>query len=259
MLSSTSQQPQSSTDLRDSFAGSVANSSGGSAGLWSSSGGGGLSSSVVPDSLAAVHHRVICDGCGAKNFTGVRHKCLICPDYDLCATCALNGATSKNHDESHLMQPIASPNDYEIYFGDGGSAKLGLSSGGGGDSSSTAKSLTFDDDDDDGGDWDCTIEFYRSGSRYYYENLHSGRMEAHKSKFSSSLNNRLDEIAWDGHCYCWVVIYQSYSWKGLNFGYWVDSDHSYVDLSYYITYDSADHDWETWDTTASSSSIYCYY
>merc|ERR1712107_816845 len=35
---------------------------------------------------AQVHWGVVCDGCDGP-VVGTRHKCLVCPDYDLCATC----------------------------------------------------------------------------------------------------------------------------------------------------------------------------
>jgi len=67
------------------------------------------------------HHGVTCDGCGISNFTGTRHKCLDCNDYDLCHDCAINGITTKQHSEHHHMQTISPPSDqhadYELYFG----------------------------------------------------------------------------------------------------------------------------------------------
>merc|ERR1712004_682559 len=38
----------------------------------------------------AHHHGVVCDGCDGP-VAGPRHKCLVCPDYDLCATCEARG------------------------------------------------------------------------------------------------------------------------------------------------------------------------
>merc|ERR1712012_560351 len=39
---------------------------------------------------AQVHWGVVCDGCDGP-VVGPRHKCLVCPDYDLCATCEAQG------------------------------------------------------------------------------------------------------------------------------------------------------------------------
>merc|ERR1712004_793992 len=39
---------------------------------------------------AQVHWGVVCDGCDGL-VVGPRHKCLVCPDYDLCATCEAQG------------------------------------------------------------------------------------------------------------------------------------------------------------------------
>ena len=38
-------------------------------------------------SVADVHVGVTCDGCQALPLTGVRYKCMVCPDYDLCTVC----------------------------------------------------------------------------------------------------------------------------------------------------------------------------
>merc|ERR1711994_719265 len=39
---------------------------------------------------AQVHWSVVCDGCDGP-VVGPRYKCLVCPDYDLCATCEARG------------------------------------------------------------------------------------------------------------------------------------------------------------------------
>merc|ERR1712047_195880 len=39
---------------------------------------------------AQVHWGVVCDGCDGP-VVGPRYKCLVCPDYDLCATCEARG------------------------------------------------------------------------------------------------------------------------------------------------------------------------
>lgn len=52
-------------------------------------------------------HLAICDGCD-KNITGIRHKCLDCPDWDYCADCVANaGFVHPNHRFAPLYEPLA--------------------------------------------------------------------------------------------------------------------------------------------------------
>lgn len=60
---------------------------------------------------------VSCDACLKGNFRGRRYKCLICYDYDLCAACYEEGATSTSHSVEHPMQCILTRSDFEIYYG----------------------------------------------------------------------------------------------------------------------------------------------
>ncbi|KAF4996861.1 hypothetical protein FGRMN_4247 [Fusarium graminum] len=50
-------------------------------------------------------HQAICDGCD-KYITGVRHKCLDCPDWDYCATCIRSAQLIH---PSHRFAPIYEP------------------------------------------------------------------------------------------------------------------------------------------------------
>ena len=52
----------------------------------------------------SAHEGVSCDACGKSNFRCKRYKCLICYDYDLCATCYEHGETSSHHTIEHPMQ-----------------------------------------------------------------------------------------------------------------------------------------------------------
>merc|ERR1712209_111996 len=52
---------------------------------------------------AQVHWGVVCDGCDGP-VVGPRHKCLVCPDYDLCATCEARGLHS-HHKMIRLPAP----------------------------------------------------------------------------------------------------------------------------------------------------------
>jgi len=53
-----------------------------------------------------VHHGIICDGCDQNGIEEVRFKCVICPDYDLCATCE-----GKHIHDQHPMIRLTQPGD----------------------------------------------------------------------------------------------------------------------------------------------------
>lgn len=60
---------------------------------------------------------VSCDSCLKGNFRGRRYKCLVCYDYDLCATCYESGATNTRHTVDHPMQCILTRAYFELYYG----------------------------------------------------------------------------------------------------------------------------------------------
>lgn len=70
-------------------------------------------------SLQFVHENVTCDSCypGEEEFflTGVRYKCLVCENYDLCSNC-FNSPANAEHCANHLMMAISVPR--EIYESD---------------------------------------------------------------------------------------------------------------------------------------------
>ncbi|XP_069140671.1 E3 ubiquitin-protein ligase KCMF1-like isoform X2 [Argopecten irradians] len=63
------------------------------------------------------HEGVSCDSCLKGNFRGKRYKCLVCYDYDLCATCYEAGATTTRHTADHSMQCILTRNDFDLFYG----------------------------------------------------------------------------------------------------------------------------------------------
>eukprot|EP01104_Vermistella_antarctica_P010738 TRINITY_DN2888_c0_g1_i2.p1 TRINITY_DN2888_c0_g1~~TRINITY_DN2888_c0_g1_i2.p1 ORF type:complete len:310 (+),score=49.96 TRINITY_DN2888_c0_g1_i2:347-1276(+) len=70
------------------------------------------------------HEGVTCDGCSDSNFTGLRHKCLECFDYDLCHNCVMGGVFTKDHRNTHALQRIVPPPsaEYDDMFYDEGDA-----------------------------------------------------------------------------------------------------------------------------------------
>lgn len=44
-----------------------------------------------------VHYGITCDGCGTQPIRGVRYKCLVCPNFDLCATCEAKNDHPSDH------------------------------------------------------------------------------------------------------------------------------------------------------------------
>ncbi|CAF0862387.1 unnamed protein product [Didymodactylos carnosus] len=48
-----------------------------------------------------IHETVPCEGCLTSSITGLRFKCDICPDYDLCEQCVHNRITTKQHKLYH--------------------------------------------------------------------------------------------------------------------------------------------------------------
>ncbi|KAL3458524.1 hypothetical protein BJX64DRAFT_266626 [Aspergillus heterothallicus] len=64
------------------------------------------------------HHAAICDGC-ENHITGVRHKCLTCPDWDYCSECHLSASrTHPGHRFAPLYTAISEPlQSNEIHFG----------------------------------------------------------------------------------------------------------------------------------------------
>nr|XP_054963718.1 E3 ubiquitin-protein ligase KCMF1 isoform X2 [Pan paniscus] len=71
----------------------------------------------LPDQVLENDDGVSCDACLKGNFRGRRYKCLICYDYDLCASCYESGATTTRHTTDHPMQCILTRVDFDLYYG----------------------------------------------------------------------------------------------------------------------------------------------
>lgn len=61
--------------------------------------------SSTPSSERSVHENIVCDGCNGS-VVGIRYKCSVCNDYDLCESCELKGGV---HDSSHPLLKITVP------------------------------------------------------------------------------------------------------------------------------------------------------
>ncbi|KAJ3517856.1 hypothetical protein NLJ89_g241 [Agrocybe chaxingu] len=59
------------------------------------------------DSAPVVHTGVWCDAC-RDTIQGVRHKCLDCPDYDLCTTC-ISAGSAERHNPFHEFFELKEP------------------------------------------------------------------------------------------------------------------------------------------------------
>jgi hypothetical protein len=55
-----------------------------------------------------LHHGITCDGCNISPVSGDRYKCLVCPDFDLCASCELRG----EHPRDHPMMKVKVPGTF---------------------------------------------------------------------------------------------------------------------------------------------------
>ncbi len=82
-------------------------------------GGGGLFSST--GSAVPVHDGVSCDVCGESPVRGVRYRCSMCSDYDVCDRCIGGppGTSSKGHNATHLFlrldKPTAAVGSYVLF------------------------------------------------------------------------------------------------------------------------------------------------
>ncbi|KAG0202321.1 hypothetical protein BGX28_005142 [Mortierella sp. GBA30] len=70
----------------------------------------GASHSLNRPAQEVVHHLASCDVC-LSPIVGVRHKCLHCPDYDLCQGCH---PLAQIHHKGHTFIPISHPGEIDI-------------------------------------------------------------------------------------------------------------------------------------------------
>jgi len=66
----------------------------------------------TPLEPTAVHAGVVCDGCNVHPIVGLRFKCAVCPNYDLCGTCEESGM----HPPQHPMLKMRVPTRHSVRF-----------------------------------------------------------------------------------------------------------------------------------------------
>lgn len=64
-------------------------------------------SEKVEEGKPAIHKGIICDRCNCEDIKGIRFKCFVCPDYDLCEGC------EEIEKHSHPMIKMRSQYDFE--------------------------------------------------------------------------------------------------------------------------------------------------
>lgn len=67
----------------------------------------GQSPEVIEE--GAAHPGVSCDGCGKLTIFGVRWKCLVCENHDLCNDCHSSGRCTKGHAVNHRVLRLDNP------------------------------------------------------------------------------------------------------------------------------------------------------
>ena len=68
-----------------------------------------------------VHKNIFCDVCTVE-IVGVRHKCLDCPDYDMCDECISTPNLRELHHSQHQFFAIEKPGEvivHTVFSGDG--------------------------------------------------------------------------------------------------------------------------------------------
>lgn len=66
--------------------------------------------------MTSVQAGISCDYCKKNNFRGLRYKCLVCYDFDLCSTCYEAGLICSRHNVNHAMQCIVAKDDFELFY-----------------------------------------------------------------------------------------------------------------------------------------------
>lgn len=81
--------------------------------------------SMSLETTKAIHPEAACDICSPNVFVplqGVRYKCLVCNNFDICEACEntiqVNKSSVSTHNYRHPTAKIVEPNDYKVYIRD---------------------------------------------------------------------------------------------------------------------------------------------
>lgn len=66
-----------------------------------------LKNSIVPQTNQSVHVGIMCDNCKCANIIGIRYKCFICENFNLCQNC--EAYCQSIHAAAHCYLKLRSP------------------------------------------------------------------------------------------------------------------------------------------------------